>query len=113
MAIRLSIGATRPRLMRQMLTESVLLAITGGIFGVGLAFAGVKAVVALMPEYSIPHEAVIALNWPVLWFAVAASVLTGIIFGFAPALQSSGKTQAEALKGSGKGAGVSIGSKRL
>jgi predicted permease len=113
MAIRVSIGATRMRLMRQMLTESVLLAVTGGVFGVALAFAGVKAVVALMPEYSIPHEAVIALNWPVLWFAAAASVLTGIVFGFAPALQISGKTQAEVLKSSTKGAGVGTGSKRF
>jgi predicted permease len=113
MAIRLSIGATRLRLMRQMLIESVLLASAGGIFGVGLAFVGVKAVIALMPEYSIPHEAVIALNWPVLWFAAGVSVLTGIAFGLAPALQISGKTQAEALKGSGKGAGVGIGRKRF
>jgi predicted permease len=113
MAIRLSIGATRTRLMRQMLTESVLLAISGGLLGVGLAFAGVKAVIALMPEYSIPHEAVIAVNWPVLWFAAAVSVLTGIIFGFAPAFQISGKTQSQALRGSSKGAGVGVGNRRF
>ncbi len=113
MAIRLSIGATRLRLIRQMLTESVLLAGAGGIPGIGLAFLAVKAVVALMPEYSIPHEAVIAMNWPVLWFAAAVSVLTGVIFGLAPALQVSGKTQAEVLKGSTKGSGVGIGNKRF
>ncbi len=66
MAIRVAIGATRRRLTRQLLTESVLLGLTGGVFGIGLAYGGIRAVIALMPEYSIPHEAVIALNWPVL-----------------------------------------------
>src|SRR5438270_1206080 len=89
MAIRLSMGATRARLIRQVLTESLLLSLAGGTIGIGMAFLGVKAVVALMPEYSIPHEAVIALNWPVLWFTAATSILTGILFGFAPALHVS------------------------
>jgi predicted permease len=110
MAIRISIGATRMRIVRQLLTESVLLALTGGLFGIALAYGGVRAVIALMPEYSIPHEAVIALNWPVLWFAVGASILTGIIFGLAPALQASGDTQADTLRGSGRG--VSVGARR-
>jgi predicted permease len=113
MAVRVSVGATRTRLIRQLLTESVLLAITGGIFGIGLAYGGVRAVVALMPEYSIPHEAVIALNWPVLWFALGASVLTGIVFGLAPALQVSGETQAETLRGSGRGTSVGARRRRL
>ncbi|HEY7307060.1 MAG TPA: ABC transporter permease [Bryobacteraceae bacterium] len=113
MAIRLSIGGTRPRLVRQMLTESVLLAVTGGALGVALAFVAVRAVVALLPEYSIPHEAVIALNWPVLWFAAAVSVLTGIIFGLVPALRASGKKQAEVLKSGTRSAGVGAGSRRF
>lgn len=113
MAIRVSIGATRLRLVRQLLTESVLLALTGGVFGVALAYGGVRAVIALMPEYSIPHEAMIALNWPVLWFAVAASVLTGLIFGLAPALQATGETQADTLRGSGRGTSVGARRRRL
>lgn len=113
MAIRVSVGATRVRLVRQLLTESVLLALIGGILGIGLAYIGVRAVIALMPEYSIPHEAVIALNWPVLWFALGASVLTGIIFGLAPALQASGETQADTLRGSGRGASVGARRRRL
>ena len=113
MAIRVSIGATRSRLIRQMLTESVLLAFIGGTFGVLLALAGVKAVIALIPEYSIPHEAVIALNWPVMSFAVLVTILTGVVFGLVPALQVSGKTQAETLKGSGRGGGATIRRRRL
>ncbi|HEY1949897.1 MAG TPA: ABC transporter permease [Bryobacteraceae bacterium] len=113
MAIRVSIGATRMRLVRQLLTESVLLALAGGVFGIALAYVGVRAVITLMPEYSTPHEAVIALNWPVLWFAVGASILTGIIFGLAPALQASGETQAETLRGSGRGTSVGARRRRL
>ncbi|MGH9584163.1 MAG: ABC transporter permease [Bryobacteraceae bacterium] len=113
MAVRVSIGATRARLIRQLLTESILLALTGGALGVALAYGCVRAVVALMPEYSIPHEAVIALNWPVLWFALGVSVLTGIVFGIVPALQVSGETQADTLRGSGRGANIGIRGRRL
>lgn len=113
MAVRVSMGASRFRLIRQMLTESVLLAVTGGVFGVLLAYAGVKAVVQLMPVHAVPHEAVIAVNWQVLWFAAAVSVLTGIIFGLAPALHVSGATHAETLKSSSKGSGTGGGRRRL
>lgn len=113
MAIRASIGATRFRLVRQLLTESVTLALSGGVLGILLGYGGIKAVISLMPEYSIPHEAVIALNWPVLWFALGVSVLTGIIFGMAPALQISGETQTETLRGAGKGSGIGVRRRRL
>jgi hypothetical protein len=110
MAIRVSVGASRLRLIGQLLTESILLALAGGILGIGLAYVGVKAVVALMPEYSITHEAVVSLNLPVLCFAIWTSVLMGIVFGLAPALQSSADSQADTLRGAGRGS--SVGSRR-
>jgi ABC-type antimicrobial peptide transport system permease subunit len=88
-AVRVAMGAGRKRVIQQLLTESVILSVAGGVLGIGLAYAGVKAVVALMPEYSVAHEAAIGINVPVLCFAVVVSVLTGILFGLAPALQLS------------------------
>jgi predicted permease len=113
MAVRVSIGATWARLVQQMLTESILLALTGGIFGALLAFLGVKMVVRLLPRHAVPHEALIALNWQVLWFAAGVSVLTGIIFGLAPALHASAATHAEALKSTSKGSGTGGARTRL
>jgi predicted permease len=112
-AVRTSLGAGRGRIIQQLLTESVLLSLTGGVLGVLLAQQSAKAVVALMPFRSIPHEAVIGLNWPVLWFAFAVSVMTGIVFGLAPALQISKRDQSQYLKEGGRGASVSAGSRRL
>ena len=112
-AVRVAMGAGRKRVIQQLLTESVILSVTGGVLGIGLAYAGVKAVVALMPEYSVPHEAAIGINVPVLCFAVVVSVLTGILFGLAPALQLSSQDQAEFLKAAGRDSGASTASHRL
>jgi len=86
-AIRLSIGAGARRLVQQLLTESVVLAVSGGLLGVLMAYRGVAAIVALLPQYSVPHEAVIHVNGPVVLFTFAISVTTGILFGMVPALQ--------------------------
>lgn len=86
-ATRLSVGAGRFRIVRQLLTESVLLSLIGGLLGVLVAYRSVPAIVALMPEYSVPHEAVIAVNGIVVLFTFVISVATGILFGMAPALQ--------------------------
>ena len=112
-AVRVALGAGRKRVIQQLLTESVILSVTGGVLGVALAYGGVRAVVALMPEYSVPHEALIAINLPVLCFAVVVSVLTGMFFGLAPALQLSSQNQAAFLKTAGRDSGAGGAGHRL
>jgi putative ABC transport system permease protein len=109
MAIRVAMGASRWRLVRQMLTESLMLSVTGGALGLLLAMWGTDALVALSPE-NIPRVEEIGLDARVLSFTVIVSLLTGIIFGLAPAFQASRATINDALKEGGKGtAGVSSG----
>lgn len=85
LGIRLALGAGRGRIVRQLLTESLLLAAVGGGLGVLLAAWGVDAVVALLPAGYSPRQEEIALNTPVLVFAVATAGLTGVLFGALPA----------------------------
>ena len=109
-AVRQSLGAGRGRVIRQLLTESVVLAVCGGVIGVFLAYRGVPAIVALMPQFSIPHEAVIAVNGVVLLFSFAIAVLTGVLFGMAPALQLAKSGVKEAMEEGGRS---NTGSSRL
>jgi putative ABC transport system permease protein len=110
MAIRTSLGASRFRLVRQLLIESLLLAAGGVIFGCLFAHFGMKALVLLIPEGLIPRESVISLNVPVLIFSLAVAVVTSLVFGLAPALQTAKRDMVEPLKDSGKG--VSSGFQR-
>ena len=102
-ALRLSLGATGARIVQQLLTESVLLSLTGGLLGVLAAYKGVDAIVALMPQFSVPHEAAIAVNGPVVLFTFAVSVFTGILFGLAPALQLAKSDVNQSMQDGGKG----------
>jgi putative ABC transport system permease protein len=100
MAVRMSIGAGRRRLLGQLITESVLLSLTGGALGVLFAFAAIRSIVALMPEFYVPNEARVAINVPVLVFSLGVSVLTGILFGLVPALHASRPDVTAALRAS-------------
>jgi predicted permease len=98
MAVRLSIGAGRLRLIRQLLTESVLLASIGGAVGVFVAMWGIRFLTFLLANGSEDFTLRPGLNWPVLGAASALALLTGILFGLAPALQSTRVDVIPALK---------------
>jgi predicted permease len=102
-AIRVSIGAPARRILRQLLTESVVLALSGGLLGVLLAYRSVPAIVSLMPQYSVPHEADIHVNGQVVLLTFAISVVTGILFGMAPALQLAGTDVSQTMQSGSRG----------
>jgi putative ABC transport system permease protein len=88
-AVRSAIGASQRRIIRQLLTEALLLSVTGAALGLLLAYKTVDFIVANLPEYSFPHEAAIHVNLPVLVFCIVIAVGTGILFGLSPAWQLS------------------------
>jgi putative ABC transport system permease protein len=102
-AVRAALGASRLRVIRQLLTESVLLALLGGIAGVLLAAWCIPALLAMSPP-DIREFSGIGVNRDVLVFSIVVSVISGILFGLAPALQSSRSNLNDALKESGRGA---------
>jgi predicted permease len=97
-AIRLAMGANRLRLIRQLLTESVLLAFAGGAVGVLLAVWILKMLLALKPPIDFPLALDVSVDWRVLLFSLAVSAAAGVIFGFAPALQATRPNLVGALK---------------
>jgi putative ABC transport system permease protein len=103
MAIRLAVGAGRGRLVRQLLTESVILSAVGGALGLAFAAVLTRVLVLLMPGFYVPGEVRIEMNGYVLLFCMTVSVLTGFVFGLAPALQSSRPNLTDALKEEGRG----------
>ena len=96
-AIRTALGASRARLFRQLLTESMVLSLAGGALGLVFAFWGVKLIVSISPD-SIPRAQQIGIDGYVLGFSLLVSVLTGIVFGTLPALHASKPDLNEALK---------------
>jgi putative ABC transport system permease protein len=103
MSIRAALGASRRRLVTQLLTEAVVLAIAGGVAGLGLAVLGTRGILALAPP-SLPRLDEIRVDWLVLTFGAMVSLVTGIVFGIVPALRASRADPADAMKSSGKGA---------
>ncbi|HVH86428.1 MAG TPA: ABC transporter permease [Terriglobales bacterium] len=102
-ATRLSLGATRTQVFAQFLIESLALSVLGGIAGIILAFAMMKVLMAAMPPFTLPSEADVQISLPVLLFTLAATILSGVLFGCAPALQASRVNLNETLKEAGRG----------
>jgi predicted permease len=99
MAVRLAVGATRGQLMRQMLTESVVLAMGGGLFGVMLSLWATRALSTFRPPAPVPLDLSVSVDWRVLLYTFAVSVGSGLLFGLAPAWAASRTILTSALKG--------------
>jgi predicted permease len=112
MALRLAVGASRLRLIRQLLTESVFLSALGGGAGFLLARWGVTLLVAILPKASLPRQQEIAVDAAVFGFTLLISILTGFTFGLAPAFQVSGSDLNESLKQGGRSATKGAGPRR-
>jgi putative ABC transport system permease protein len=110
-AIRAALGAGRARIVRQLLTESVLLALTGGALGLALGLTGVRALLAVSPG-DIPRigedGSAVGLDWRVAVFTLGISLLTGILFGLIPALNASKPDLSSSMKESSRGSGSSL-----
>ena len=102
-AIRAAMGASRTRILRQMLTESILLSAIGGIAGLVLSIWLTDVLMSMLPE-GAPRTAQIGIDYRVLTFTLGVSALTGVLFGIVPALQASKLDVASALKEGGRGA---------
>ena len=101
-AIRAALGAGRARMIRQLLTESILLSVTGGLVGLLLAAWGTRAAIAILPQ-ALPRAGNVGLDPRVLLFTLGVSLLAGILFGLAPAFKTSQRNLTETLKEGGRG----------
>src|SRR5581483_7194751 len=108
MAVRLALGAGRRRLIRQMLTESMLLSIIGGAAGVATAVGTLDVILRFVPS-NIPRLHEVRIDWVVLAFALLMSMLTGLLFGLAPALHSAKAALSSAIREGGRGSSTKTG----
>ena len=111
-AIRSALGATPKTIFTQLMTESLLLAGVGGLLGIGVGFAMLRGLVAVMPENTLPIEADLRLNLPILFFTLVTTTLAGLLFGCIPAWYASRVDPGETLKEGGR-TGTGIGRQRL
>jgi putative ABC transport system permease protein len=111
-AIRVAVGAGRGRLIRQVLTESLVLAAAGGMLGAGLSYFGVRLLRLAFPE-SLPFYISLELDRPALAFAVLATTLAGVLFGLAPAIRATHVDLTGSLKEGGRGSGDGSGRSRM
>jgi putative ABC transport system permease protein len=112
LALRTAVGASPARLVRQMITESVLLALAGAVLGLGAAFGAIRTLLALDPT-SLPPLAPVALDGTVVAFTLALAVLTTLVFGLLPALRTLGLNLVDALREGSQQATVGGGRQRL
>ncbi len=109
MAVRAALGAHRLRLVRQLLTESLVLAVAAAMLGTVLAFGALRLILAIVPPNTIPDESKIVINVPVLLFTLAVSAATAVIFGLAPAVHACRRDVVRALHATSRGLGGGAG----
>ncbi len=112
LAVRSAVGAARSTIFGQLLTESVVLALGGGALGVGVGYGMLQGLIAVMPRDTLPWEAKLTLNIPILLFTLGATTVAGLLAGSAPAWYASRVDPAEALKEGGR-TGTSAGKHRV
>ena len=112
-AIRSAVGASSMRIVRQLLTESLLLSLAGAGLGVVVAYQAIGFLVPRLPDHSYPYEADFHVNLPVLCFSVALAILSGIVFGLFPALQSSQPEISEVMQAGTRRLTGSVKGRRL
>ena len=112
MAMRSALGASRGRIMRQMLTESMLLSLVGGAAGIATAVSTLSFILRFVPS-NVPRLSEVRIDWVVLAFALLISILTGLVFGLTPALHSAKGALSSAIREGGRGSGYSTKTGRL
>jgi predicted permease len=112
MAVRSALGASRGRLVRQMLIESMLLSLMGGVAGIATAVGTLGFILRFVPS-NVPRLSEVRIDWVVLAFALLISILTGLVFGLAPALHSAKGALTSAIREGGRGSGYSTKTGRV
>jgi predicted permease len=112
-AVRSAIGASRARIIRQLLTESLLISLTGAALGLFIAYRSLDLIVANLPQNSFPHEAAIRINLPVLLFCIAVAIGTGIVFGLWPAIQVSKPNVSQIMQAATRKVAGSVSGRRF
>src|SRR6185503_14978806 len=112
LAVRAALGASRLRVFRQLITESVVLSVIGGVLGLALAYAGTRALVAAQPA-DIPRLDEVGVSTTVVLFTLGMSILTGLVFGLIPAVQATGRTLTAAIREGGRGGGTGRAGQRI
>jgi putative ABC transport system permease protein len=111
--VRAALGASRGRIVRQFLTESLLLSLAGGLLGIALGYAMTQALRIVMPPYYLPREALVTLDWRVMMFALGVSVATALIFGTVPAFQAGRIDLAGSMRASSRAVTIDRGRRRM